>query len=93
MFVETMTLPRDEWETWSERIANLTDDPPDALAASITWEAGDGKVTTLNVWDSPEAISDFFVARVHPVLQELGEPGAKPVRHGPPVSVYIRPTP
>ena len=92
MFVETITSPREEWETWSQRIASLTDDPPEALVASVTWDAGDGKVTTLNVWDSAEAIAEFFVASVHPVIQELGEPSGKPARHGPPVAVYIRQT-
>jgi hypothetical protein len=92
MFVETITAPRDEWERWNERIRLLTD-PPEALVASIAWDAGDGKVTGVNVWDSAEAIGEFFVARVHPTIQELGEPSTKPMRHGPPVAVYLRPRP
>ena len=90
VFVETLTAPKDEWERWKERVRMLAD-PPAALVASIAWDAGDGQVTSVNVWDSPEAVSDFFVSRVHPVVQELGEPSAKPMRHGVPLAVYIRP--
>ena len=89
MFVETITAPREEWEQWNKRL-NLLSDPPDALIASIAWDAGDGKVMALNLWDSAEAVGDFFVARVHPTLQELGEPATKPDRHGSPVAVYLR---
>lgn len=91
MFVETLTAPRDEWERLTERVALLAD-PPDALVASIAWDAGDGQVSSVNVWDSPEAVGDFFVSRVHPVVQELGEPKAKPARRGIPLAIYIRPT-
>lgn len=91
VFVETLTAPRDEWERWKERVRMLAD-PPEALVASIAWDAGDGKVSSVNVWDSPAAVGEFFVTRVHPVLQELGEPSAKPTRHGVPLAVYIRPT-
>jgi hypothetical protein len=91
MFVETITSPRAEWELWNERLRLLLD-PPDALVASIAWDAGDGNISAINVWDSAEAVGDFFMSRTHPLLQELGEPSAKPARHGPPVAVYIRPT-
>ena len=88
MFVETITAPRDEWERFNERLRTL-DDPPPALFASVVWEA-DGQVTTLNVWDSPEAVGDFFLERVHPAIQALGEPANKPKRHGEPLHVYVR---
>jgi len=90
MFVETITSPRDEWERWNERL-RIFIDPPDALVASVAWDSGDGNVTAVNVWDSAEAVGDFFVARTHAALQELGEPTAKPTRHGRPVAIYLRP--
>ena len=90
MFVETITALREEWEQWNDRL-RLLSDPPEALIASIAWDAGDGKVTAVNLWDSPEAVGDFFLARVQPNLQQLGEPTTKPARHGPPVAVYLRP--
>ena len=34
MFVETIVLPRPEWERWHERL-RYTTDPPDALAATV----------------------------------------------------------
>ena len=89
MFVETVTQPRDEWERWNERLRML-DNPPQALIASIVWEAGDGLVTALNLWDSPEAVADFFVERVHAVVQADGEPASRPMRHGEPLAVYMR---
>jgi hypothetical protein len=48
MFVETIVLPRREWERWHERL-RLADDPPEALIASIAWDSGDGEVTGINV--------------------------------------------
>jgi hypothetical protein len=90
MFIETITAPRDDWERWNERLSLLTD-PPEALVASIAWDAGDGNVTGMNLWDSAEAVGDFFLARVNPTLAELGEPSTKPKRHGQPLAVYIRP--
>jgi hypothetical protein len=92
MFVETITSPRSEWEAWNQRLGMLAD-PPEALVAAIAWDTGDGNVTAVNVWDSADAIGEFFVARVHPLLPELGEPTAKPARHGPPIAVYLRPRP
>jgi hypothetical protein len=92
MFVETITSPRLEWEAWNGRLGMLTD-PPQTLVASIAWDAGDGNVTAVNVWDSAEAVGEFFVARVHPIVQELGEPAVKPARHGPPLAIYLRSQP
>ena len=89
MFVETITSPRDEWERWNDRLRMLTE-PPTALVASIAWMTDDGKDTTINVWDSPDAIADFFVERVHPIVEAEGEPAGKPIRHGEPVAVYLR---
>jgi hypothetical protein len=90
MFVETITAPRDEWERWNGRLRLLAD-PPKALVASIAWDTGDGNITGVNLWDSAEAVGDFFIARVHPTLQALGEPTTKPTRHGSPIAVYLRP--
>jgi hypothetical protein len=91
MFVETVTAPREEWERWTENLRFVTD-PPAALVATVAWVGADGLVTALNVWDSAEAVSDFYVERVHAVVQaEAGEPHSKPTRHGEPLVVYIRP--
>lgn len=90
MFVETVTSDRDEWDRWNERLRMLTDPPP-ALVAAIAWLGTDGKVTSVNLWDSPEAVADFFVERVRPVVEREGEPPTKPDRHGAPLVAYIRP--
>jgi hypothetical protein len=37
MFVETIALPRPEWERWHERLRYSTD-PPKALIATIVWD-------------------------------------------------------
>src|SRR2546428_2889320 len=77
MFLETVTAPRDEWEHWNERLRMLSD-PPRALVAAITWNAGDGQVTSLNLWETPEAVADFFMERVRPILEAEGEAANKP---------------
>ena len=53
-----MTAPREEFELWDARLRMVTEPPP-ALVVSVAWES-DGEVTCINVWDSPEAIADFF---------------------------------
>ena len=90
MFVETITSPRDEWERWRERLT-LDEKPPAGLVASIAWHAGEGAVTVLNLWDSPDSVAEFYVDRVHGLVQELGEPAGKPERHGQPLAVFLRP--
>jgi hypothetical protein len=89
MFVETITAPREEWESWTERL-RVHSEPPDALVASIAWSAEEGMVTSVNVWDTPEAVADFYIERVGPIAQAEGEPANKPKRHGKPIAVYIR---
>jgi hypothetical protein len=89
MFVETITAPRDEWEHFTERL-RVVSDPPPALVASVAWLGPDGLVTALNVWDTPEAVADFYVERVGAIVQAEGEPANKPQRHGEPLAVYIR---
>ena len=59
--------------------------------ASFAWET-DGEVTAINVWDSPDAIADFFVERVHAVVEQHGPPANKPERLGPALHGYVRPT-
>jgi len=90
MFVETITSSRELWQAFSSRV-RLTSDPPDALVLSVAWDAGDGRVTVLNVWDNPDAIASFYVERTRAVTEELGEPPDKPKRHGQPLEVYVRP--
>src|SRR5262249_52918656 len=89
MFVETVTAPRELWEQWSTRL-RLYSEPPSALVAAVAWEAGSGMITSLNVWDDPSAIADFFVDRIQPVIEAEGPPDYKPVRHGIAVPTYFR---
>jgi hypothetical protein len=89
MFVETIALPREEWEAWQKRL-RYTTDPPDSLIAMIVWDSGDGRAIGVNVWDSPEAIADFFMQRVGPIVAAEGEPTSKPQRHGEPLAFYVR---
>ena len=71
MFIETVTAPREVWEQWSTRL-RLFSEPPAALVAAVAWDAGDGMITSLNVWDNPSAVADFFVDRVQPVVEAEG---------------------
>lgn len=89
MFVETITADRDEWVRWRDSL-RLTDDPPSALIATIAWDSGDETVTAVNVWDSPEAVANFFMERVQPTLAADGEPRSKPKRRGEPLAFYVR---
>jgi len=89
MFVETITSDREQWEMLDRKI-RMRDEPPDGLVASITWDAGDGRVTMLNVWEQPGQIADFYVERAAPVFAEIGQPTGTPKRHGEPVAVFIR---
>ena len=89
MFVETITSTAEEWHRWNERLRMLTD-PPAALVVSIAWNAGDGEISAVNVWDTAEAVAEFFVERVHPIVAAEGEPPVSPTRHGEAVAVYVR---
>ena len=90
VFIERLTAPRAEFDEWVERL-RLVSDPPPALVASFAWET-DGEVTAINVWDSPDAIADFFVERVHAFVEQHGPPANKPQRLGPALHGYVRPT-
>ena len=68
----------------------MLSDPPPALVAAIAWEAGDGQVTSVSVWESPEAVADFFMERTRAIVESEGEPANKPQRHGEPLAVYVR---
>ena len=61
-----------------------------ALVATVAWNVGDGLITSVNVWDSPSAVGDFFVERIQPVIEAEGPPDYKPVRHGNAVGTYFR---
>jgi hypothetical protein len=89
MFVETVTAPRDFWQHWTTRL-RLLSDPPSALVATLAWDAGEGTVTSVNVWDNPSAVADFYVERIQPVIEAEGPPDYKPVRHGHAVATYFR---
>ena len=89
MFVETIVLPRWEWERGHESL-RLTTDPPNGLIAAIAWDSGDGEVTGVNVWETAGAIADFFIERVRPFVEAEGEPSNKPQRHGEPLAFYVR---
>jgi hypothetical protein len=90
MFVERVAAPRKEFELWDARLRMVTD-PPQALALSVAWEE-DGEVTCINVWDSPEAIADFFIERVRPFVEDEGTPANKPQRLGHAIRAYVRPS-
>ena len=89
MFVETVTAPRESWLHWSTRL-RLFSEPPSPLVAAIAWDAGDGMITSINVWDTPSAVAEFFVERIQPVIEAEGPPEYKPVRHGEAVATYFR---
>jgi hypothetical protein len=89
MFVETIALPREEWERWHERLRYATD-PPEALVATIVWDSGEGQVKGVNLWETPKAIADFYLERVRPIVEAEGETTSKPKRHGEPLAVYLR---
>ncbi len=91
MFVETVTAPIADWQRWTQRL-RMFDDPPPALAGSIAWTSDGETVVNVNVWDTPEAVADFFEARVQPLIEIDGPPENKPVRHGKPLAIYLRPT-
>lgn len=82
-------LPRPEWEHRHE-LLRLVADPPEALVASIAWDSGTGQVTAVHVWDSPDAVADFFIERVQAVIEAEGPPTNKPQRHGEPLAFYMR---
>ena len=58
MFVETITSSRELWETMTGR-TRLISEPPESLVVSVAWDDGEGRVTVLNVWETPDAIADF----------------------------------
>jgi hypothetical protein len=89
MFVETIALQRSEWERWHERLG-YSSDPPEALIATIVWDSGDGQVAGVNLWDTAEAVADFYMERVRPIVEAEGEPTSKPQRHGEPLAFYLR---
>jgi len=89
MFLETIVLPRQEWERWHEQL-RLTTDPPGALIASIAWESAAGEVTGVNVWETPSAIAEFYLERVKSFVEAEGEPSSKPQRRGAPLAFYVR---
>jgi hypothetical protein len=89
MFVETIDLPRQEWERWHEEL-RYSADPPAALVATIVWDSGEGRATGVNLWETPEAIADFYLERVRPIVEVQGEPSNKPKRHGEPLAFYLR---
>jgi hypothetical protein len=60
--------------------------------ASFAWDSGHDNITSINVWDSASDIAEFFVDRVHAVVEAHGPPGHKPERLGDTVHGYIRPT-
>lgn len=89
MFVETLTAPADEWRKWATGLRLFTEPPP-ALVGSIAWQSDDGSVTHVCVWDTPNAVADFYLERVEPLIATDGPPPAKPARRGEPVKVYLR---
>jgi len=89
VFLERVTLPADEWEAWTGQLRLYTE-PPAALVASFAWRSEDDTITSINVWDSPSDVADFFIQRAQPVVEAEGPPSRKPERLGEAVSAYIR---
>jgi hypothetical protein len=89
VFVETIVLPRSEWERWEDRL-RYTTDPPNGLIATIVWDSGDSQVSGVNVWETAGAVADFYMERVRPIVEAEGEPTNKPERHGEPLAFYFR---
>ena len=92
MFVETVTAPRELWQQWTISL-RLFSEPPPALVATVAWDIGDDMITSVNIWDNPSAVGDFFLERVQPVIEAEGLPDYKPVRHGNAVATYFRAAP
>jgi hypothetical protein len=89
MFVEAVSAPREEWEHWNERLRMLSD-PPAGLVAAIAWDAGEGQIAAVSLWETPEAVADFFMERTRAIVEAEGEPANKPQRQGKPIAVYLR---
>jgi hypothetical protein len=47
-------------------------------------------INSVNVWDTPSAVGEFFIERVQPVIEAEGQPDYKPARHGNAVAAYFR---
>lgn len=90
MFIETVTAPREEHDEVL-RASRLLDEPPPGLAASVSWEAADGMVTQLMVWDSPAARGEFAEKVMMPLFAsgQLANVTSDPTHHKP-VRVWIR---
>lgn len=89
-FIEMVTGPPAQEARFRE-LTGILSDPPDALAALISWEVADqpGVVTTVLVWDSPAARGDWSAAKIMPLIQSGQLEPAHPNRLTP-VEVYVR---
>lgn len=90
MFVDTITVPRPEWEFVIAK-TRIVDDPPEGLLAAIAWDAGGGEVTAVMVWETPAARGNFSADKMMPLLADA-PPGALAGSLAPvdPVTLFLR---
>lgn len=90
MFIDTITVPRPEWEFVTDQ-ARIVADPPEGLIAAIAWDTGDGSVTAVMVWETPGARGDFSADRMMPLLANAPpEAVAGSLTPVDPVTVFFR---
>ncbi len=63
-------------------------DPPEGLSAVIAWDAGDGNVTCLMVWDTPGQRGEFAFQKMMPLMESGRVQGDPDVLT--PTRVFIR---
>lgn len=90
MFIDKITVSREVIQTVLTE-ARMIDDPPEGLAALLSWEEADEQVTMVMCWDTPAHRGEFAAQRMMPLFERgvLGEEAGDPDRVVP-VEVYIR---
>lgn len=80
VFTEIVTTDLAETERVTEA-SHLYTDPPAGLLAAITWRTRDDEVSTLLVWQTPEARGLWSAERMMPLFEgELADVRSKPDR-------------
>ena len=88
MFVQTVISSRAEFDE-AHRLLDIAADPPDTLLAAIAFSSGEDEVTLVNVWESPAAVAEFFVERIHSRTEGKGLSGQN-IPRGEPVFFWTR---
>jgi hypothetical protein len=80
VFTEIVTTNLAETQRVTEA-SHLYTDPPAGLLAAITWRTRDDEVSTLLVWQTPDARGPWSAERMMPLLEgELADVHSKPER-------------